>query len=241
YVSVGFGFALVVAAWLFFRVTGALFNPNIATALLAIGVIGPLRWLLLVVAQLVGAVCATAVVQGLMPGQLQLTTVPSLGINKAQALFIEMFATTFLTFAVLMLGVEKHRTTPFAPIGVGITLFVCELWSIPLTGGAINTARAFGPAVLTGFDASHWIYWAGPTMGALLAAAVYVFAKRHRYWTLVPDQDSVDSEKSPTVPSLPLAHLSRVRPRSGTVGPRGQEDRNRQSGSAAPPRLNLDI
>jgi len=64
-----------------------------------------------------------------------------------------------LCFAVLMLAVEKHRTTPFAPVGVGITLFACELWSIPLTGGAVNTARAFGPAVVTRFDKTHWIYW----------------------------------------------------------------------------------
>lgn len=108
-----------------------------------------------------------------------------------------------LTFAVLMLAVEKHHTTPFAPVGVGITLFICELWSIPLTGGSVNTARSFGPAVVTHFADSHWIYWLGPTLGALLAAAVYILAKRSKYWTLAPDQDSVDHRKSPTV--LPLA------------------------------------
>ncbi|KZV99613.1 aquaporin-like protein [Exidia glandulosa HHB12029] len=206
YISCGFGFALLVAAWLFFRVTGALFNPNIATALLLIGVIKPLRWLLFVIAHLVGSICAAAVVQGLMPGPPAVNTVPSPLINKAQALFIEMFVTAFLTFAVLMLAVEKHRTTPFAPVGVGITLFICELWSIPLTGGSVNTARSFGPAVLTNFDKTHWIYWLGPTMGALLATAVYVLAKRHEYWTLAPDQDAVDEEKSPA--DVPLARKS---------------------------------
>ena len=105
-----------------------------------------------------------------------------------------------------MLAVEKHRTTPFAPVGVGLTLFICELWSIPLTGGSVNTARSFGPAVLTNFHNSHWIYWLGPTLGALLATAIYVLAKRHEYWTLAPDQDSTDQEKSPA--DIPLARPS---------------------------------
>ncbi|EJD48750.1 aquaporin-like protein [Auricularia subglabra TFB-10046 SS5] len=200
YVAAGFGFGLLVAAWLFFRVSGALFNPNISTALLLIGVIKPLRYTLYVLAQLLGGIVAAAVVQGLMPGPLAVSTVPSPRINDAQALFIEMFVTAFLTLAVLMLAVEKHRTTPFAPVGVGMTLFVCELWAVPLTGGALNTARSFGPAVVAGFDGTHWIYWLGPTLGALLASAVYVCMKGCRYWTLAPDQDATDVRKSPAVP-----------------------------------------
>ncbi|KZV91184.1 aquaporin-like protein [Exidia glandulosa HHB12029] len=224
YVSAGFGFALLVAAWLFFRVTGALFNPNIATALVILGVIKPFRYILFVIAQLVGGICAAAIVQGLMPGELNVNTVPSPGINRAQALFIEMFVTSFLTLAVLMLAVEKHRSTPFAPVGVGMTLFICELWSIPLTGGSVNTARSFGPAVVTNFHNTHWIYWLGPTLGALLATAVYIFAKRSKYWTLTPDQDSVDHRKSPN--DLPLAARSPTRA-DGNGGQLGQSSTSR--------------
>ena len=42
------------------------------------------------------------------------STVPGPGVNKAQAIFIEMFITSALVLAVLMLAVEKHNTTPFA-------------------------------------------------------------------------------------------------------------------------------
>ncbi|EJD40231.1 aquaporin-like protein [Auricularia subglabra TFB-10046 SS5] len=215
YISAGFGFALLVAAWLFFRISGALFNPNISTALLIIGVIKPLRYIFYVIAQLIGGIVAAAIVQGLMPGPLAVNTVPSPRINRAQALFIEMFVTSFLTLAVLMLAVEKHRTTPFAPIGVGITLFICELWSIPLTGGSVNTARSFGPAVVTEFSNTHWIYWLGPTMGAVLASIVYIFIKGSKYWKLAPDQDATDYRKSPDVP-LPLPLM-----RSGTSAQAG--------------------
>jgi aquaporin related protein len=40
------------------------------------------------------------------------------GINPVQGMFIEMFVTSFLVLAVLMLAVEKHRVTPFAPVSL---------------------------------------------------------------------------------------------------------------------------
>lgn len=199
YVSSGFGLALLVAAWLFFRISGALFNPNISTALLLIGVIKPVRYVLYVVAQLSGGICAAAIIRALMPDPFAVNTLPNSSINRAQALFIEMFVTSFLTLAVLMLAVEKHRVTPFAPVGVGITLFICELWSVPLTGGSLNTARSFGPAVVTRFDDSHWVYWLGPTLGAVLASVVYMCIKGSHYWRLAPDQDATDYRKTPHV------------------------------------------
>jgi aquaporin related protein len=46
------------------------------------------------------------------------STVLHQGINKAQGVFIEMFITSFLVVAVLMLAVEKHQATPFAPVSI---------------------------------------------------------------------------------------------------------------------------
>lgn len=68
YLALCFGFALLVAAWLFFRVTGGLFNPNVSTALVLAGVIGPVRFVLYCAAQLAGGVAAAALVDALTPG-----------------------------------------------------------------------------------------------------------------------------------------------------------------------------
>jgi len=68
YASLCFGFSLLVSAWLFFRVTGGLFNPNVSFALLLAGVIGPVRFVLYSIAQLVGSIAAAAVVLALTPG-----------------------------------------------------------------------------------------------------------------------------------------------------------------------------
>ena len=67
-ISVSFGFSLLVSAWLFYRVTGGLFNPNVSLALFLTGVIGPVRFVLYCIAQLVGAIAAAAVILALSPG-----------------------------------------------------------------------------------------------------------------------------------------------------------------------------
>jgi aquaporin related protein len=136
YISTCMGLSLLVSAWLFFRVTGGLFNPNISLALLLVGVITPVRFVLFCVAQLLGAIAASGLLLALTPGPLSvklvhmvyfsLTTpdnvLPSTflqqGINPAQGVFIEMFITTALVLAVLMLAAEKHQATPFAPVRV---------------------------------------------------------------------------------------------------------------------------
>ena len=84
-----------------------------------------------------------------------------------------------------------------APLGIGLMLFVVELYTVPLTGGAINTARAFGPDVVSGdFPSYHWIYWLGPTLGALVATAFYYILKTIGYWRISPGQDTVDVRES---------------------------------------------
>jgi glycerol uptake facilitator-like aquaporin len=45
----------------------------------------------------------------------------------------------------------------------------------PITGGALNPARSFGPALAAGVYTNAWIYWVGPLLGGALGAAVQHF------------------------------------------------------------------
>ncbi|KAG9007960.1 hypothetical protein FRB94_008285 [Tulasnella sp. JGI-2019a] len=200
YISASMSLSLLIAVWLFYRVTGGVFNPAVSTALLLIGAIGPIRWALYCVAQLVGGIAAAAVIQALLPGPLASNTTPGGRTNNAQAIFIEMFITAALVLAVLMLAAEKHHSTPFAPIGIGLTLFACHLFAVVFTGASMNTARSFGPAVVSGFPKSHWIYWVGPFLGSLLATFFYAVLKHIKYWDINPGQDTHDSTQSPPGP-----------------------------------------
>ncbi|KIJ62851.1 hypothetical protein HYDPIDRAFT_29998 [Hydnomerulius pinastri MD-312] len=206
YIATCMGFSLLVTAWLFFRVTGGLFNPNITLALFLVGVVGPVRFVLFCIAQLLGSIAASAILYGLTPGPLSVNTFLQQGINSAQGVFIEMFITAALVVAVLLLAVEKHEATPFAPVGVGLTLFVGHLWAVFYTGACMNTARAFGPAVVTGFNfpehSKHWVYWVGPFLGSLLGSAFYAILKFMNYQELNPAQASTRPEDSPDAPTL---------------------------------------
>ncbi len=115
---------------------------------------------MLLPAQLLGGIVAAALVSCMIPGPIAVVTRLSDGTSIAQGVFIEAFGTSILTFTILMLAAEKHETTPLAPVGIGLALFVAELGCVLYTGGAVNPARAFGPSVAdTDFPGYHYIYW----------------------------------------------------------------------------------
>jgi hypothetical protein len=87
-----------------------------------------LRGLILFPAQILGAVCAAAVVDVMFPPSISMVnTILAPGISIAQGLFIEMFLTCLLMITVLMLAAEKSKDTFLAPVGIGLALFVAEL------------------------------------------------------------------------------------------------------------------
>jgi len=68
YVATSMGLSLLVSAWLFYRVTGGLFNPNVSFALWIIGGINTVRFVLYVIAQFAGGIAGAALVLALTPG-----------------------------------------------------------------------------------------------------------------------------------------------------------------------------
>ena len=77
-----------------------------------------------------------------------------------------------------------------APVGIGLALFIAELWATPFTGGSLNPARTLGPDVIAGkWQGSTWIYYTAPFVGTLLAALVYKILKYAQYETAVEGQD----------------------------------------------------
>ncbi|KAF2460265.1 aquaporin-like protein, partial [Lineolata rhizophorae] len=178
YISLAFGFSLAVNAWVFMRISGGLFNPAVTLGMCLIGAVPWLRGLIDTLAQIAGAIAASALVLGLFPGTLAVRTTLHPSTSHVRGLLIEALLTAELVFAIFMLAAEKHKGTFLAPIGVGLCLFVCELAGVYYTGGSLNPARSFGPDVVLGtFDSYHWIYWAGPAIGAVAAVLFYRLVK----------------------------------------------------------------
>lgn len=179
------------------------------------GSLPPIRALCLFPAQILAAMCAGGLVQAMLPsdiGGCNTTLEPNTTV--AQGVFIEMFMTAELVFVVLMLAAEKSKDTFLAPIGIGLSLFVAMMGGMtssssirscivqsshPIgvfyTGGSLNPARSFGPAVAShAFPTYHWIYWVGPFLGATIAAGFYRFVKYFDYEQVNPGQDSAGGD-----------------------------------------------
>ena len=92
------------------------------------GQLPTIRAIFLFPAQLLGAICAAAIVECMFPGDVGVVnTSLSGGTTIAQGVFIEMFMTAELVFVVLMLAAEKSKSTFIAPIGIGLALFVAMM------------------------------------------------------------------------------------------------------------------
>lgn len=48
YISLVFGFSLAINVWIFFRVSGGLFNPAVTLALYLVGVVPPVRYVFII-------------------------------------------------------------------------------------------------------------------------------------------------------------------------------------------------
>ena len=70
-----------------------------------------------------------------------------------------------------LMGVKAlTQDTSLAPVFVAFVKMACLTIGISISGGSLNPARSFGPAVVSGYFENHWIYWLGPLVGAALAA-----------------------------------------------------------------------
>lgn len=156
------------------------------------GSLPPMRGLWLIPAEILGGIVAAALVSCMFPGDISVVqTILAPNVSLARGVFIEMFLTALLLFTIHMLAAEKTKATFIAPLGIGLALFVAELAGVLYTGGSLNPARSFGPAVVSrAFVKEHWIYWVGPALGAIVTAGYYRFIKALNYEEANPGQDS---------------------------------------------------
>ncbi|RKF64372.1 Aquaporin-1 [Golovinomyces cichoracearum] len=198
YISFIFGFSLLVNVWVFYRISGALFNPAVTLGMVLVGAIPIVRAIFLFVAQILGGIAASAMVLGMFPVPLSVRTSLGPGTSLVQGVFIEAVLTAELVFTIFMLAKEKHRATFLAPIGIGFALFIAHLVGVYFTGSSLNPARSFGPCVITAtFEDEHWIYWVGPFLGALIAVVFYKVLVLLEYEMANPGQDG-DDRNDPT-------------------------------------------
>lgn len=157
----------------FVEVTCLLTRDQVTLALVITGSQPIVRSALILISQLTGSIAASALALGVFQTLTPVRTSPAEGVSIPRSLFIEAILTAQLVLVILLFARDKQAATAGSPVVIGLTLFACELVAIFWTGGSLNPARSFGPNVVSWtWNSTHWIYWAGPLLGSLLAVVV---------------------------------------------------------------------
>jgi MIP family channel proteins len=176
-IALAHGLALAIAVTATMNISGGHINPAVTVGLWSVGRIGWKQAGLYVLAQLLGAIVAALAIKGLYPemaGRVAQLGVPRLAsdVSFTQGVLVEAILTFFLAFAVMATVVDA-AAPKVAGWAVGLTAAMGILAGGGITGGALNPARAFGPALVANAWLGHLVYWIGPILGAVAAMQVY--------------------------------------------------------------------
>ncbi len=158
-------------------VSGGFLNPAVALGALVAKKIKSREAVYYIIAEVVGAAIGAGLLFGFFPtavGQAVSWGTPSVlgSIGVVQAIFIEAVMTFLLVFAVFGTAMDKNAPK-IGGFGVGLTVFLAALIGGPLTGAAMNPARALGPAIVALNFTNWYVYWIGPILGGVIAAYIY--------------------------------------------------------------------
>jgi len=175
-VALANGLAIGLMVSNFGHISGGHFNPAITLGFVATRrITWPLAaayW----VSQFLGAVAAAGLLRWFFHRAAMLGVVPHVNshIGAGKGLVIEIILTMFLVISVFATAVDPGGAfKAIAGLGIGLTISIDVLMGGPLTGAAMNPARAFGPQLVFNFWGDGWVYYVGPALGAVIAAVGY--------------------------------------------------------------------
>jgi MIP family channel proteins len=180
-VALAHGIVLAVMVSVAGHLSGGHFNPAVTVSAWVTGNITTLLAGVYIVAQLVGAIAGGLLLRWVFPvdawQQAALGTPlvnHGVGMTSGKAVVLEAILTFFLVFVVYGTAVDDRG--PFSKVAglpIGLVLTFDILAGGPLTGAAMNPARAFGPELVSAIWEDWWMYWIGPVTGWILAGGVY--------------------------------------------------------------------
>src|SRR3979411_2497483 len=180
-IALAHGLAIAIMVTSLGHISGGHFNPAITIGFWVTRRVNTIDTVLYWVAQLAGATAAAFLLKAVVPEETWRAValgVPELARDfpRWAGMALEAVTTFFLVLVVFATAVdEKGAFKSIAGFGIGLTISLGILVAGPLTGAALNPARAFGPALAATHWVNHGVYWVGPLAGGFGAALVYDF------------------------------------------------------------------
>lgn len=188
-VAIAFGLTIVSGAYAFANISGAHFNPAVSFGLFAAKKFPGSELLPYIIAQNLGAILAGGflllIASGTESFSIDYADSNPLATNgfgshspndyNLLTCFLTEVVMTFM-FLFTILGVTSRGISKgFAPLGIGFTLTLIHLISIPITNTSVNPARSTGVALFAGTEliGQLWLFWLAPILGGVLAGLFY--------------------------------------------------------------------
>src|SRR5688572_13593032 len=160
-------------------VSGAHFNPAVSLGFFVCGRLPAVNLGPYIVAQLLSATTAAFTCRMMFPAeavtQAQLgLPLPAVWASPGVVMLGEFVMTFLLMMAIFGTAVDaRGAAVKIGGFGIGLTVAFDILAGGAVTGASMNPARSFGPALVVGNFAWHWLYWLAPIAGACVAAILY--------------------------------------------------------------------
>jgi len=154
--------------------SGAHVNPAVTVAFLITKRMNAIDGIFYIIFQIIGGILAASVVFAIFgPAISSSVTLPA-DNNVIRAFLLEIAMTFTLVYIVLTTAATaSNKIAPLAGLAIGLTLGFNVIFGGSISGGSLNPARSFGPALITGNLSYNWIYWIAPVIGGLIAAGLH--------------------------------------------------------------------
>jgi aquaporin Z len=184
-VALAFGLTLLTMAFAIGHISGCHINPAVSIGLWAGGRFSSKELVPYIVAQVLGGICAGAVLYFIASGKAGFDVSAGFASNgygahspggySLGAALVTEVVMTFMFLLVIHGATDKRAPQGFAPIAIGLCLTLIHLISIPVTNTSVNPARSTGVALFVGGWAVQqlWLFWVAPIIGGVLGGLVY--------------------------------------------------------------------
>jgi aquaporin Z len=180
-IALAHGLVIAVMVSAVGHISGGHFNPAVTFGFLITRRMAPLLAVVYWVTQFTAATAGALLLRWVFPAAARNPTklgapVLNAAIGKGPGVVVEAVLTFFLVWVVFATAADSRGTfASIAGLAIGFTITLDILIGGPLTGAAMNPARAFGPELVQNYWSNAWIWYVGPLAGAGVAAVLYEF------------------------------------------------------------------
>lgn len=184
-VAFAFGLAQLTMCYAIGHISGSHINPAVTFGLATSGRFPWREVVPYIIAQVVGAIIASAVLYAIASGNPSFSLAGGFASNgygahspggySLVACLVCEIVMTFMFVTIILGSTDKLAAAGFAGVAIGLGLTLIHLVSIPVTNTSVNPARSTGPALFAGGWAIHqlWLFWVAPIIGGIIAGIVY--------------------------------------------------------------------